>query len=625
MHQNQLQQTQLKHSVVTAAQLTDRELTIKLSIAQSTDRVDLSNCELSQLPPELFELTNLLELSLAGNQLTQLPPELGRLSCLQRLVLAGNWLEQLPQELWGLTQLEGLWVHGNMLRELPQQVGQLTKLKMLSLAGNQLQQVPDSLTELVRLQDLNLSGNALQQLPPGMSALTALTMLSLHGNRLQQLPQHGWQQLASLKEVTLQGNCLQQLPDSFAQLRALTELSLADNQLASLPADLSGWANLQKFHCYGNSITELPLGPRGLPTLLPAPRDAAESAAAASRKAATTAKLNSGYSSVSSYEEPEGSSRGSSSAAAGSAALRSVDASEGDGGRLVSLWLEGNPLSAAAALGAVQQLGAAGTTRVGLDEAQLAGAAGHAVQQQAAAGNGAVRRGIILGGGPGYFKLQLGRAASSSDDDERVLVVAFGSAPGLPNWGGVMRQVSAAAEAPEHSNFDVLYVVDPHRSWYCGGDPELMEARYGARLRQYTQRYKHVVMVGDSMGATGALLFSPQATSVLAFCPQVDLSTSSIRPGQPPAWQAALQTNLQAAVRGSTARIKVITGTWQHDVDQANLLGSQHHVVVKVYSVESHRLALALARQRKLAPLVREAVLQELGLQSGNVRLANLL
>lgn len=63
---------------------------------------------------------------------------------------------------------------------------------------------------------------------------------------------------------------------------------------------------------------------------------------------------------------------------------------------------------------------------------------------------------------------------------------------------------------------------------------------------------------------------------------QVDLSTSSIRPGQPPAWQAALQTNLQAAVRGSTARIKVITGTWQHDVDQANLLGSQHHVVVKV-------------------------------------------
>jgi hypothetical protein len=54
--------------------------------------------------------------------------------------------------------------------------------------------------------------------------------------------------------------------------------------------------------------------------------------------------------------------------------------------------------------------------------------------------------------GPGYFKLQLGPSADSSNghDDDRVLVVAFGSAPGLPNWGGVMRQVSAAAEAPEH-------------------------------------------------------------------------------------------------------------------------------------------------------------------------------
>lgn len=59
--------------------------------------MDLSNCELSQLPPELFELTNLVELSLAGNQLTQLPPDIGRLSSLQRLVLAGNWLEHLPQ------------------------------------------------------------------------------------------------------------------------------------------------------------------------------------------------------------------------------------------------------------------------------------------------------------------------------------------------------------------------------------------------------------------------------------------------------------------------------------------------------------------------------------------------
>lgn len=63
------------------------------------------------------------------------------------------------------------------------------------------------------------------------------------------------------------------------------------------------------------------------------------------------------------------------------------------------------------------------------------------------------------GDGPGYFKLQLGPTAawdggsissnSSSGSSERVLVVALGSAPGLPNWGGILAKVSAAAEKPE--------------------------------------------------------------------------------------------------------------------------------------------------------------------------------
>jgi hypothetical protein len=36
-----------------------------------------------------------------------------------------------------------------------------------------------------------------------------------------------------------------------------------------------------------------------------------------------------------------------------------------------------------------------------------------------------------------------------------------------------------------------------------------------------TDKYKRVMMVGDSMGATAALLFSPLATAVQVFSPQV--------------------------------------------------------------------------------------------------------
>ena len=76
--------------------------------------------------------------------------------------------------------------------------------------------------------------------------------------------------------------------------------------------------------------------------------------------------------------------------------------------------------------------------------------------------------------GPGYFKLEQApaRAAAADNGSSRrtteVLVVSFGSAPGTPNWGGLLKKVRAAAEAPQEENFDVLYVVDPARSWYGG-------------------------------------------------------------------------------------------------------------------------------------------------------------
>ena len=65
----------------------------------------------------------------------------------------------------------------------------------------------------------------------------------------------------------------------------------------------------------------------------------------------------------------------------------------------------------------------------------------------------------------------------------------------------------------------MLYVVDPSRAWYSGGDEGL--AYWEDRLALSTQQYKKVLMLGDSMGATACLMFCKQATSVLAFCPQV--------------------------------------------------------------------------------------------------------
>ena len=142
-------------------------------------------------------------------------------------------------------------------------------------------------------------------------------------------------------------------------------------------------------------------------------------------------------------------------------------------------------------------------------------------------------------------------------------------------------------------------------------------AVYKERLERVCKPYKTVVMLGDSMGATAALLFAPMATSVLAFCPQVqlselkghlsvrqytrlaelnvciaqhlrtitdsaagstasqclqvDLNTSSIRPGKPPSWFDSLRNHTLHAVESAAARgvnVHVHCGSWLHDVDQ---------------------------------------------------------
>lgn len=67
----------------------------------------------------------------------------------------------------------------------------------------------------------------------------------------------------------------------------------------------------------------------------------------------------------------------------------------------------------------------------------------------------------------------------------------------------------------------MLFVVDPFRDWYCGGDAAALGSTYHSRLSEAAAGYGRVLMVGDSMGATAALLFSRLATAVLAFCPQV--------------------------------------------------------------------------------------------------------
>ena len=101
---------------------------------------------------------------------------------------------------------------------------------------------------------------------------------------------------------------------------------------------------------------------------------------------------------------------------------------------------------------------------------------------------------------------------------ERLLVVSYASAPGLPNWGGLLRKVYEGMSEPAHQCFDTLYVVDPSRSWYHGQCFPLHAARHSALFRP------HVLLLLQHQTCTAFL------SSARAY-PQGDRADSILRSG----------------------------------------------------------------------------------------------
>ena len=88
---------------------------------------------LTEILPEVFQLTNLVELDIRSNQIDLIPYQIGNIKTLTRLELGRNHLVTVPSE-----------------------IGQLTNLIRHNLAFNQIKSLPNVLFLLINLEVLNL-------------------------------------------------------------------------------------------------------------------------------------------------------------------------------------------------------------------------------------------------------------------------------------------------------------------------------------------------------------------------------------------------------------------------------------------------------------------------------------
>ncbi|XP_040180274.1 E3 ubiquitin-protein ligase LRSAM1 isoform X2 [Rana temporaria] len=139
--------------------------------AGADDILDISKCELSEIPDAAFSMCRVLQkkvLILHSNFLTHLVPK----SC----------------QLLDLATLKVLDLHDNQISSLPADIGQLTSLRVLNIERNALRTLPDSIGDLVQLQTLNVKANKLKVLPPTIGGLCCLRTLDIRENRINELP-----------------------------------------------------------------------------------------------------------------------------------------------------------------------------------------------------------------------------------------------------------------------------------------------------------------------------------------------------------------------------------------------------------------------------------------------------
>lgn len=138
--------------------------------AQENSQLDLSECQLMQVPDAVYHLmrhTELKSCDLSGNVITKIPPKFAvKFSLITDLNLSNNQMARLPDELCTLACLQRLDISHNTFVALPHIAFQCPSLHTLLAHHNQIIEVDvDRLARSRALEYVDLSDNPI---PPRM-------------------------------------------------------------------------------------------------------------------------------------------------------------------------------------------------------------------------------------------------------------------------------------------------------------------------------------------------------------------------------------------------------------------------------------------------------------------------
>ena len=140
-------------------------------------KLDLSWAKLSEVPKEVFDLADSLEvLNLQGNSISSLPDDMAKLKKLKILFLSNNNFVALPKTLGGCPSLSMLALRSCGLEVIPPE-SLAPNLRWLILTDNKIKELPAKIGDCDKMQKLMLSGNRIESLPSEMAGCKNLELV----------------------------------------------------------------------------------------------------------------------------------------------------------------------------------------------------------------------------------------------------------------------------------------------------------------------------------------------------------------------------------------------------------------------------------------------------------------
>ncbi|KAJ8969546.1 hypothetical protein NQ314_001698 [Rhamnusium bicolor] len=132
--------------------------------AQENENLDLSNCQLMQVPDAVYHLmrhTELKTCDLSDNVITKIPPKFAaKFNLITDLNLSHNQMSKLPDECAEMGSLQRLDISHNTFISLPNCIFKIPKLRYLNASNNHIVDIEiECLQEAPSLESVDLTNN----------------------------------------------------------------------------------------------------------------------------------------------------------------------------------------------------------------------------------------------------------------------------------------------------------------------------------------------------------------------------------------------------------------------------------------------------------------------------------